>query len=104
MNSAPLQVLVTGANGFIGSALCPVLLEAGILVHCAVRRANFANRQPEAPILEVGDISEATDWTAALRGIDCVVHLAARSHVLREISTDPLAEYRRVNVDPLVSG
>jgi len=46
----------------------------------------------------VGDIGPATDWRAALEGARCVVHLAARTHVMSESAADPLAEYRRANV------
>jgi nucleoside-diphosphate-sugar epimerase len=47
----------------------------------------------------VGEIGPDTDWDAALRDVNAVVHLAARVHTLRETATDPLAEYRRVNLD-----
>jgi nucleoside-diphosphate-sugar epimerase len=43
-------------------------------------------------------VDGATDWTAALAGAGCVVHLAARTHVLHETAADPLAEYVRINV------
>src|SRR5690606_17291742 len=40
----------------------------------------------------------ATDWGAALAGVEAVVHCAARVHVLQENEADPLAAFRRVNV------
>jgi len=91
------RVLVTGANGFIGAAVCRHLLARGWQVRGSVRRA-------EAPLAEgverhvSGEIDEATDWTSALKSIDAVVHCAARVHVLREAAADPLAAFRRVNV------
>jgi nucleoside-diphosphate-sugar epimerase len=45
-----------------------------------------------------GDISAQTDWKQALVGVDVLVHLAARVHVMRDAAADPLAEFRRVNV------
>jgi nucleoside-diphosphate-sugar epimerase len=95
---ASSPVLVTGANGFVGAALCRALTEAGVTVHRAVRRAIAAENQPKASTIEVGEIGATTDWTRALRNVACVVHLAARTHVLRETAADPLAEYRRINV------
>ncbi len=87
-------VLVTGANGFVGRALCAALAAAGHSVRMAVRAA-----QPDLPgAVAVGDIGPATDWRAALDGMGTVVHLAARTHVLHETAIDPLAEYRRINV------
>jgi len=87
-------VLVTGANGFIGRALCGVLAASGRRVRKAVRMP--VPGLPDA--VAVGDIGPDTDWRAALKGVRGVVHLAARTHVLRETATDPLAAYRKINV------
>jgi len=87
-------VLVTGANGFIGRALCDVLAASGRRVRKAVRMP--VPGLPDAVV--VGDIGPDTDWRTALKGVSGVVHLAARTHVLRETATDPLAKYRQVNV------
>lgn len=88
-------VLVTGANGFVGRALCEALVASGRRVKRALRMA-----QPDRPdAVAVGDIGGETDWRSALEGVSSVVHLAARTHVLREAAADTLAEYRRVNLD-----
>ncbi|MHB8808915.1 MAG: NAD-dependent epimerase/dehydratase family protein [Desulfobulbaceae bacterium] len=89
-----MKVLVTGANGFIGTHLCAYLAARDIPCRRAVRR--FGDRDGDTAV--VGDIDEATDWSPALTGITVVVHLAARVHVLREEEHDPLAAFRRVNV------
>ncbi len=90
-----MSVLVTGANGFIGSALCVALQAVGIRVRRALREA-----PPGVPdAFPIGEIGPGTDWSAALAGMPCVAHLAARTHVLQETAADPLAEYRRVNVE-----
>jgi len=92
------RILVTGASGFIGSALVPALRAAGHAARRAVRRL-AEQHSPEGETAAVGDIDETTDWTEALRDIEIVVHLAARTHVLHETASDPLAAYRRVNVE-----
>lgn len=61
----------------------------------ATRKADPARPAPGS--IAVGDLSEATDWTAALAGVDVVVHCAARAHVLKETAVDPLALFRAVN-------
>ena len=75
------RVLVTGATGFVGGALCETLARADYLVRGALR----TDRAVPTAIAEkviVGDINSTTDWTQALRGVDLVIHAAARSHVL----------------------
>lgn len=92
-----MRVLVTGATGFIGAALVDRLLREGrFVVRAAVRRE--ATELP-VPIERVaGDMDPGTNWEPALTGVNAVVHLAARVHVMREMATEPLAEFRRVNV------
>jgi nucleoside-diphosphate-sugar epimerase len=87
-------ILVTGANGFIGRALCEALAASGRKVRKALRAVG----PDDTNAIAVGNIGPGTDWDAALEGVGSVVHLAARTHVLRETAADPLAEYRRINV------
>jgi nucleoside-diphosphate-sugar epimerase len=91
-----LNVLVTGANGFVGSALCGHLAGLGFSVRKALR---LPPGREASGTVAVGDIGSDTDWSVALEGIDRVVHLAARVHMIRYTSHDASAEYRRVNVD-----
>lgn len=68
------RVLVSGANGFVGGHVCQRLAEEGYRVRAAVRAATVA----AAEVAVIGDIGPRTDWSAALRGVDFVVHAAAR--------------------------
>jgi len=90
------RVLVTGANGFIGKHLQRILAATGFDYRAAVRTGSLGDN-PHTFV--VGEIGPSTDWNAALNGIDVVVHLAGRAHVLREIATDPDAEFMRVNAE-----
>lgn len=76
-----MKVLVTGANGFIGRALCAHLAQRGDEVTAAVREPDRARGIACARAVAVGDIGPATDWREALTGIEAVVHTAARVHV-----------------------
>lgn len=66
----------------------------------AVRRPPFAMVDKAAPTTSVtiGEIGPGTDWTTALGGVNVVIHLAARVHVMHETAGDPLSEFRRINV------
>ncbi|HYH39254.1 MAG TPA: NAD-dependent epimerase/dehydratase family protein [Azospirillum sp.] len=89
------RILVTGATGFVGKALVPLLLARGHQVRAAVRRPEA--EVPGADLVAVGDIGPDTDWSEALDGVDAVAHLAARVHVMRDTAADPLADFRRTN-------
>ena len=91
-----MTILITGANGFVGYALRKTFLESKINSREALRTLGGKNDGSEK--IAVGDISSITDWKLALKDIDCVVHLAARVHVMHDNSVDPLSEFRRVNV------
>ncbi|MCW5575108.1 MAG: SDR family oxidoreductase [Burkholderiales bacterium] len=90
------RILVTGAGGFVGRALCAALQQEKLAGVAALRRAPSGIGLTEE--ITVGNIGPDTDWHDALQGITCVVHLAARTHVLDDRSPDPLAEYQRINV------
>lgn len=92
-----MRILVTGATGFIGRAVIPVLLERGHSVRIAARRPEPGLSGCETAL--IGEIGPDTNWREALKGMEAVVHLAARVHVMRERAADPLAEFRRINVE-----
>jgi nucleoside-diphosphate-sugar epimerase len=91
--------LVTGATGLVGKALVRRLVaEARHEVLAAVRR-EVTSMGDSVEIVEVGDYSASTDWIRALSGVDVVVALAARAHIVGDTSPERLGEYRSVNVD-----
>lgn len=90
------SILVTGANGFVGRVLCLDALRRGLHVRGATRTPCELPGGVERAV--VGAIDGETDWSDALRGIDTVIHLAARVHVMKEAAADPLAEFLRVNL------
>jgi nucleoside-diphosphate-sugar epimerase len=97
------NILVTGATGFIGSYLLPILHQRGFQV-TAARREDF--RQPllvPLKIVRVGEIDDKTDWQEALKDIDIVIHLAARAHIIKDTIPNPEAEFMRVNTQGTIN-
>lgn len=90
-------VLLTGSTGFVGSVLLTELKKLPEFhVVSAVRSAVLPASDD---VVVVGNIDGTTDYSAALNGVDVVVHAAARAHIMRDEVFDPLAEYRKVNVE-----
>lgn len=85
--------LVTGASGFVGDALLKEMRRRGLSAVGASRA--------QAPGIQfgVGEIDANTDWRPVLSGISCVLHAAGRAHILSDTAVNPLAEFRRVNVE-----
>ncbi len=94
-----MKVLVTGATGFVGQALLAHLRTLPqFQAHAAVRSSTPAMHGAGIPYFQVGNLDAHTDWQAALAGIDTVIHLAARVHILHDRSPNPLESFRRVNM------
>lgn len=91
-----MKFLITGANGFVGKALCAELLRQGLSVRAAVRSPNQVQSNVET--LAVGNIDGDADWRNALHGVDVVIHLAARVHVMKDVAGDALAEFLKINL------
>src|SRR5690349_19495374 len=92
-------IVVTGAGGFIGSALISRLRETSRRFRGIVRAPKFLH-MPSADHHVISDLPSATDdaLAHAMAGARAVVHLAGRAHVMHEPLRDPLTAYREVNV------
>jgi UDP-glucose 4-epimerase len=91
-----MRILVTGATGFIGRELLGRLARDDYTLSATVRNASS-----QLPVgvrkVVIGDIGPDTDWSYSLKGINAIVHLAARVHVLRDKVKDPLSQFRNIN-------
>jgi len=94
-----MNLLVTGANGFIGSKLCEKVLNIGWHVRGTVRPSTYRNNLPsDIDVVPIEEIGPLTDWSKVMSGVDTVVHLAARVHVINDIAADVSDAYGSVNV------
>jgi UDP-4-keto-D-QuiNAc 4-reductase len=96
-----MKILVTGANGFVGSALCQAATAFDHVIYAVVRSP--------APLLPTGvtqvvvaDLTDLAQRQDLLSDIDCVIHLAARVHVMADRTADPLAAFRATNTTATV--
>jgi nucleoside-diphosphate-sugar epimerase len=100
MNIDGSKILITGAAGFVGQHLAPVLVAHGVRIRGTTRRISNVNHEIESiEWVSVGEIGPKTDWKETLHGVDTVIHLAALAH-----QTDPRhqpneAEFMAVNAD-----
>lgn len=92
-----LKILLTGASGFVGAGLLQRLLDDKCELTAVVRQPIAGLREAVSQVL-VTAIDGAADYAAPLIGVDAVIHLAARVHVMHDTSADPLAAFRNVNV------
>lgn len=94
-------VLVTGASGFIGRALCAELRARAEAVRPVMhaRQPGPPSRAVAADVAYVGDIGPETDWRPILIGCDSVVHLAAHVHKRRGSEGGSISAFQRVNVE-----
>ena len=87
-----MRVLVTGANGLLGRALCSILEQSG---HQVIRVVRVSKTPWDVP---VGDLNEKTDWRVALsQAIDAVVHLAAQVPLADSDVSAAANRYHEVN-------
>lgn len=88
--------LVTGSNGFIGSALCRELLNSGYQVR-AFHRASSNTTSLDGLAVEhcLGDLGDRDSITSATKGVDVVFHIAALYRAARFADQ----EYWKVNFE-----
>lgn len=92
------RVLITGANGFIGQAMCNHLLAQGWQVLGAIRRRDCRYDLPKGVLAcVVGEIDRHTYWDRFLKDVDTVIHLAARVHHPKDASEDIFRIYHETN-------
>lgn len=91
-----LNVLVTGANGFIGKALCDNLSIRSVCVRGAVRSLPREKKSIEYRIV---DFEKESDLSELCHDMDCIVHLAGRAHILNDRHHNPLEAFRKINCE-----
>lgn len=90
----PRSILITGANGFVGSFLCQHLVDLGYSITGLTRQLPQQSYEQRGP-----ELSGQSDWTPWLKDKQVIVHCAARVHVMRDRVLDPYQAFREINVE-----
>ena len=90
-----MNILITGANGFVGKHLAKYLTTQNHTVIAGTRHA--CPELPQTKQFIYDDFQPSSKWQSALTNIEVVIHCAARIHVLNDQSSEPLTAYREVN-------
>lgn len=91
------RIIVSGANGFVGRELCRTLSDNQFEVYAVVR--NSINKILAEKCFVVRDLVDKASWENELVGVDCVIHLAARVHIMKDTADDPYSKFKKMNVD-----
>ena len=97
-----MNILITGASGFIGQALCRELLHNNktSIIFVTSRSPRLENNFPypiePVAITSLSDLNQRQDILAR---VDYIIHLAARVHQMKDTAADPLAAFRAINTE-----
>lgn len=91
-----MKVLVTGASGFIGQRLVQLMLERKLEINTCSRSTRSLDQVNH---FQVGDLNEISNWKDIIQSSDCVIHLAAKVHMMEQSDVTDLNEYRLINRD-----
>jgi len=93
-----IKTLVTGSSGYLGKAVFERLQQIPYIKPFGTTRHQTSSYSPNNLIF-LPDIGENSDFTQITKGIDVIIHTAARVHLMQDDAADPLAEYRKINRD-----
>ncbi|MFJ4373771.1 UDP-glucose 4-epimerase family protein [Pseudomonas japonica] len=93
------SVFLTGASGFIGSAVYKTLAGMDSFAVTAVSRTQALSSIGAGCVIKGDPLDAKTDWQSHLKGVDVVIHCASRAHVMDDVQADLLDEYRKSNVE-----
>jgi nucleoside-diphosphate-sugar epimerase len=91
------KILVTGASGFIGRALCRGLIKLNFTVYGTVRNSDLNSSDSDFNSITVSEIGPEMNWINTLEKIDCIIHCAGMSHTMND--ENQLDLYRLINTE-----
>lgn len=98
-----MNILITGHTGFIGCHLTPALIAKNHSITGISRHIEPDLADPQLKQIQISSLEQYTDWHQALIGVETVIHLAARAHILEDSVDDPATEFFRVNTQGTIN-
>ena len=96
------KILVTGGNGFIGKAICENLKKKNYKINIT-SRTDLVSNFKDLRFYKINEIDENTKWSQALDKVSCLIHCAAKTHVMKNLKKNSLISFRRVNVQGTIN-
>jgi len=94
------NIIVTGASGFLGLRFCQILNEKGYRVRALIRNPEKSKELQEiAEMKVISDPWNKESLIPALLGIDVIIHLVGRAHIISDKSENSDELFKRINVD-----
>lgn len=93
------MILITGASGFVGSALVQELIKNGRHITKVAVRKPILGLPDNISQIVIENLDKNTNWCDALKDVKVVIHAAARAHIVNDNAKDSMAEFRKINVD-----
>jgi len=91
------KLLVTGGSGFIGKAVCENLKKKNYKINITSRRDIIKNSN-DVKVYNINEIDGNTDWFQALTAVSCIIHCAAKTHMMNNDKQNSLSSFRKINV------
>lgn len=91
------KLLVTGGSGFIGKAVCENL-KKNYKINITSRQ-DISTNLNGVKVYNINKIDINTNWFKALNAVSCVIHCAAKTHVMNNIKQNSLSSFRKINVE-----
>ena len=92
-----MRILVTGSSGFVGTYACIELHKRGFLVRAFSR--SYCEWPDGIEGIQADNLSSLLSFCPAFEGVDCILHLAGRAHIIKDFHPNPLHAFREANVD-----
>ena len=92
------KILITGRTGFIGAELLKQLKLKKYFIHTS-SRSSLEKEIESVKNFKINQIDNSTNWSEALKNVDCVIHCAGIANETNKSNGNDLDDYHKINVE-----